>query len=145
MEIQASLHVRQKQSLGTTPMQEYSLSKFSINERSKGKKTKEEWKLKKKINQTGKSVLPSLRKLRQQERNERERNRQESIRRAFEVLRGAIPNYISGKKPGEKLSRNETLRLAKQYIIFLRGLLMENSAKNNPKEKEPGIPATSEV
>ena len=58
------------------------------------------------------------------ERNrERERNRQTRLKKAFNVLRSVIPDYFSGREPGDRLSRIQTLRLAKKYIATLHELL----------------------
>ena len=58
------------------------------------------------------------------ERNRiRERKRQTGLREAFNVLRSVIPDYFSGREPGDKLSRIQTLRLAKKYIATLHELL----------------------
>ena len=59
------------------------------------------------------SVMPLTNR---RERNrERERKRQTRLRGAFEVLRSVIPDYVSEREPGDKLSRIQTLRLAKKY------------------------------
>ena len=58
------------------------------------------------------------------ERNrERERKRQRRLREAFNVLRSVIPDYFSEREPGDRLSRIQTLRLAKKYIASLNELL----------------------
>ena len=54
---------------------------------------------------------------------ERERKRQTRLKEAFNVLRSVIPDYFSGREPGDRLSRIQTLRLAKKYIATLQGLL----------------------
>jgi len=54
---------------------------------------------------------------------ERERKRQTRLKRAFNVLRSVIPNYFSEREPGDRLSRIQTLRLAKKYIATLHELL----------------------
>lgn len=53
----------------------------------------------------------------------RERVRQKHIREAFDVLRSVIPDYVSHREPGDKLTRIKTLRLAKKYIVMLHELL----------------------
>lgn len=53
----------------------------------------------------------------------RERVRQKRIREAFDVLRSVIPDYFSQREPGDKLTRINTLRLAKNYIVMLHELL----------------------
>ena len=58
------------------------------------------------------------------ERNrERERKRQTRLKGAFNVLRSVIPDYLSEGEPGDRLSRIQTLRLAKKYIATLHELL----------------------
>ena len=58
------------------------------------------------------------------ERNrERERKRQTRLKAAFNVLRSVIPDYFSEREPGDRLSRIQTLRLAKKYIATLHELL----------------------
>ena len=54
---------------------------------------------------------------------ERERKRQARLKGAFNVLRSIIPDYFSGTEPGDRLSRIQTLRLAKKYIATLHELL----------------------
>ena len=60
----------------------------------------------------------------QRERNrERQRKRQTRLKRAFNVLRSVIPDHFSKREPGDRLSKIETLRLAKKYIATLQELL----------------------
>ena len=54
---------------------------------------------------------------------ERERMRQARLKGAFNVLRSVIPDYFSKREPGDRLSRIQTLRLAKEYIAALQELL----------------------
>ena len=54
---------------------------------------------------------------------ERERKRQARLRGAFNVLRSVIPDYFSGREPGDRLSRIQTLILAKKYIATLYEML----------------------
>ena len=54
---------------------------------------------------------------------ERERKRQTRLKGAFNVLRSVIPDYFSEREPGDRLSRIQTLRLAKKYIATLHELL----------------------
>ena len=54
---------------------------------------------------------------------ERERKRQARLKGAFNVLRSVIPDYFSGREPGDRLSRIQTLKLAKEYIATLHKLL----------------------
>ena len=57
------------------------------------------------------------------ERNiERGRKSQARLRRAFNVLRSVIPDLFSDREPGDRLLRNQTLRLAEKYIATLHGL-----------------------
>ena len=39
------------------------------------------------------------------------------------MLRSVIPDYFSEREPGDRLSRIQTLRLAKKYIATLHELL----------------------
>ena len=58
------------------------------------------------------------------ERNrERERIRQTRMKGAFNLLRSVIPDYFSERKPGDRLTRIQTLRVAKKYIATLHELL----------------------
>ena len=58
------------------------------------------------------------------ERNrERERKRQTRLKAAFNVLRRVIPDYLSEREPGDRLSRIQILRLARKYIATLYELL----------------------
>ena len=54
---------------------------------------------------------------------ERERKRQARLKSAFNVLRRVIPVYFSGREPGDRLSRIQTLILAKKYVATLYELL----------------------
>ena len=54
---------------------------------------------------------------------ERERKRQARLKGAFNVLRSVIPDYFSGREPGDRLSRIQTLKLAKEYIATIHKLL----------------------
>ena len=60
---------------------------------------------------------------RREKNRERERKRQTSLKEAFNVLRSVIPDYFSERGPGDRLSRIQTLRLAKKYIVTLHELL----------------------
>ena len=60
---------------------------------------------------------------RREKNRERERKRQMRLKGAFNVLRSVIPDYISKREPGDRLSRIQTLRLAKKYITTLHELL----------------------
>ena len=55
--------------------------------------------------------------------NERERKRQARLKGAFNVLLSVIPDYFSKREIGHRLSRIQTLRLAKKYITTLHDLL----------------------
>ena len=65
--------------------------------------------------------MPSTK--RREKNRERERIRQTRLKKAFNVLRSVIPDYISEREPGDRLSRIQTLRLAKKYIATLHELL----------------------
>ena len=60
---------------------------------------------------------------RREKNRERERKRQARLKGAFNVLRSVIPDYFSKREPGDRLSRIQTLRLAKKYIATLHELL----------------------
>ena len=60
---------------------------------------------------------------RREKNRERERKRQTRLKGAFNVLRSVIPDYFSEREPGDRLSRIQTLRLAKKYIATLHELL----------------------
>ena len=60
---------------------------------------------------------------RREKNRERERKRQTRLKGAFNVLRSVIPDYFSKREPGDRLSRIQTLRLAKKYIATLHELL----------------------
>jgi len=60
---------------------------------------------------------------RRKKNRERERKRQTRLKGAFNVLRSVIPDYFSNREPGDRLSRIQTLRLAKKYIATLHELL----------------------
>ena len=60
---------------------------------------------------------------RREKNRERERKRQTRLKRAFNVLRSVIPDYFSEREPGDRLSRIQTLRLARKYIATLHELL----------------------
>lgn len=60
---------------------------------------------------------------RREKNRERERKRQTRLKGAFNVLRSVIPDSFSEREPGDRLSRIQTLRLAKEYIATLHELL----------------------
>ena len=60
---------------------------------------------------------------RREKNREREHKRQMRLKGAFNVLRSVIPDYFSKREPGDRLSRIQTLRLAKKYITILHELL----------------------
>ena len=60
---------------------------------------------------------------RREKNRERERKRQTRLKGAFNVLRSVIPDYFSKREPGDRLSRIQTLRLAKKYMDTLHELL----------------------
>lgn len=75
------------------------------------------------------TVSQTVRRHRQLRRNARERERQGRLNSAFDVLRGVIPDYLSGKGPERKLTQIETLRLATHYILALSEMLEEENQK----------------
>jgi len=60
---------------------------------------------------------------RREKNRERERKRQMRLKEAFNVLRSVIPDFFSKREPGDRLSRIQTLRVAKKYIASLYELL----------------------
>ena len=60
---------------------------------------------------------------RREKNRERERKRQTRLKGAFNVLRSVIPDHFSQREPWDRLSRIQTLRLAKKYIAALQELL----------------------
>lgn len=64
------------------------------------------------------------RSLRRLESNERERQRMHKLNNAFQALREAIPHV----KTDKKLSKIETLTLAKNYIKALTSIVLDMSA-----------------
>ena len=75
------------------------------------------------------TVPAPVKRYRQLRRNARERERQGRLNSAFDVLRGVIPDYLSGKGPEGKLTQIETLRLATHYIGALSEMLDEEDTK----------------
>lgn len=75
------------------------------------------------------NVPAPVRRYRQLRRNARERERQGRLNNAFDVLRGVIPDYLSGKGQDRKLTQIETLRLATHYIEALSEMLEEDEQK----------------
>ena len=67
------------------------------------------------------SEMPSTK--RRELNRQRERKRQMRLKGAFNVLRSVIPDYFSEREPGDRLSRIQTLRLARKYIATLYELL----------------------
>lgn len=76
------------------------------------------------------TVSQNVRRHRQLRRNARERERQGRLNNAFDVLRGVIPDYLSGKGPERKLTQIETLRLATHYILALSEMLEDENQKS---------------
>ena len=60
---------------------------------------------------------------RRENNRERESKRQKRLKGAFNVLRSVIPDDFSGREPGDRLSRIQTLRLANKCIAALQELL----------------------
>ncbi|XP_031556663.1 protein atonal homolog 7-like [Actinia tenebrosa] len=89
------------------------------------------------------SVPQTVRRHRQLRRNARERERQGRLNSAFDVLRGVIPDYLSGKGPERKLTQIETLRLATHYIMALSEMLEEENQKPAAEYCECGLAFSS--
>ncbi|XP_040845950.1 class A basic helix-loop-helix protein 15 [Ochotona curzoniae] len=68
------------------------------------------------------------------ESNERERQRMHKLNNAFQALREAIPHVRAGKK----LSKIETLTLAKNYIKSLTATILTMSSSRIPGLEGPG-------
>ncbi|XP_076324922.1 uncharacterized protein LOC143232852 isoform X2 [Tachypleus tridentatus] len=73
------------------------------------------------------------RNLRRLESNERERMRMHSLNDAFQALREVIPHVTMEKK----LSKIETLTLAKNYIMALTNVVCEMRGENKPYKLLP--------
>ncbi|VVC36116.1 Hypothetical protein CINCED_3A012946 [Cinara cedri] len=74
------------------------------------------------------SLSAKDRNLRRLESNERERLRMHSLNDAFEKLREVVPHV----KMGRKLSKLETLTLAKNYIMALTNVICEMRGEQKP-------------
>ena len=98
---------------GNTPLQEESVDEFQqeTNQAMNG--------LYSKFHHSSGISLTNRREL----NRERERMRQASLDGAFNMLRSVIPDYFSERKPGDRLTKVQTLRLAKKYIATLHELL----------------------
>ena len=77
------------------------------------------------------TIPPNVKRYRQLRRNARERERQGRLNSAFDVLRGVIPDYLSGKGPERKLTQIETLRLATHYIMALGEMLEDDPSRQH--------------
>ena len=77
------------------------------------------------------TIPPNVKRYRQLRRNARERERQGRLNSAFDVLRGVIPDYLSGKGPERKLTQIETLRLATHYIMALGEMLEDDPTQQH--------------
>ncbi|KAL5102645.1 Twist-related protein 1 [Taenia crassiceps] len=71
--------------------------------------------------------------------NVRERQRTQSLNKAFAELRHIIPTL-----PSDKLSKIQTLRLATQYISFLSNLLKDPHHSRDPRQGNLACPQTSQ-
>lgn len=81
----------------------------------------------------GDKVSARNRNLRRLESNERERMRMHSLNDAFQNLREVVPHVSMDRK---KLSKIETLTLARNYIVALHGV-MNNLQKTNGDTQLP--------
>ena len=63
-------------------------------------------------------------------RNERERARQHRLNKAVDVLRQALPSYLTPYENGHRLTQIETLKNATKYIRLLSDLLEDDKIKN---------------
>ncbi|KAM9774006.1 class A basic helix-loop-helix protein 15 [Syngnathus typhle] len=73
------------------------------------------------------------RSVRRLESNERERQRMHKLNNAFQALREAIPHV----KTDKKLSKIETLTLAKNYIKALTSIILDMSGACLPAGEDP--------
>lgn len=86
----------------------------------------------KKSSRRRKGVSARERNVRRIESNERERMRMHSLNDAFQDLRGVIPHV----KLDRRLSKIETLTLAKNYIKALTNVICEMRGENGPYHME---------
>ncbi|XP_064089870.1 class A basic helix-loop-helix protein 15-like [Macrobrachium nipponense] len=80
------------------------------------------------------------RNLRRLESNERERMRMHSLNDAFQALREVIPHV----KRERKLSKIETLTLAKNYIMALTNVVCEMRGEDKPYQLFPSPSSTTQ-
>jgi class B basic helix-loop-helix protein 8 len=86
------------------------------------------------------AVSARERNLRRLESNERERMRMHSLNDAFQGLREVIPHV----RLERKLSKIETLTLAKNYIMALTNVVCSHRGETSPYEMlTPSVPSTS--
>ncbi|XP_043523334.1 protein dimmed-like [Frieseomelitta varia] len=86
-----------------------------------------------KLSNSSKRTTPRERTLRRLESNERERMRMHSLNDAFQSLREVIP-HVSKER---RLSKIETLTLAKNYIVALTDVIcaMRSEEKADPQSE----------
>lgn len=81
------------------------------------------------------------RSIRRLESNERERQRMHKLNNAFQALREAIPHV----KTDKKLSKIETLTLAKNYIKSLTTIILDMSGACLPASGVPSESSTAKL
>ncbi|XP_061823436.1 class A basic helix-loop-helix protein 15 [Nerophis lumbriciformis] len=81
------------------------------------------------------------RSIRRLESNERERQRMHKLNNAFQALREAIPHV----KMDKKLSKIETLTLAKNYIKALTSIILDMSGACLPAGEVPSEASTAKL
>ncbi|NWS71380.1 BHA15 protein, partial [Crotophaga sulcirostris] len=81
------------------------------------------------------------RRLRRLESNERERQRMHKLNNAFQALREVIPHV----RAESKLSKIETLTLAKNYIKSLTSIILNMSNGRFPTAEEMGAASRSKL
>ncbi|KAM9424159.1 class A basic helix-loop-helix protein 15 [Pholidichthys leucotaenia] len=81
------------------------------------------------------------RSIRRLESNERERQRMHKLNNAFQALREAIPHINTDKK----LSKIETLTLAKNYIKALTSIILDMSGACLPTDGVPSETSTAKL
>lgn len=85
-----------------------------------------------KLPKPSKGTTPREKTLRRLESNERERMRMHSLNDAFQSLREVIPHVTKERR----LSKIETLTLAKNYIVALTDVICAMRSEERPKEQQ---------
>ncbi|XP_076225186.1 uncharacterized protein LOC143174712 [Nomia melanderi] len=88
-----------------------------------------------KLSKSSKGATPRERTLRRLESNERERMRMHSLNDAFQSLREVIP-HVSKER---RLSKIETLTLAKNYIVALTDAICAMRSEENSMDRQDEV------